>query len=76
MVKIFTFVFVSWSNFGFVVTFPTAPHTEVASKGELEYSKVICKNVCELEAHTEEMASSGAVSGVVNIQKVQDDVLK
>jgi len=68
--------FVSWSNFGFVVTFPTAPHTEVTSKGEIKYSKVICENVRKLEAYVEEMASGDTVSGAVNIQKVQDDALK
>ncbi|KAF9062802.1 hypothetical protein BDP27DRAFT_1368514 [Rhodocollybia butyracea] len=47
------------------VTFPTAPHTEVTSKGDIVYSEVMRENV-----------RSDTVSGSVNIQKVQDDVLK
>ena len=62
--------------FFFEVTFPTAPHTEVTEKGEIKYSKVVRENVRKLEAYVEEMASGDTVSGAVNIQKVQDDVLK
>jgi fatty acid synthase subunit alpha len=40
------------------------------------YSDVVRENVRKLEAHVEEMASGDTVSGSVNIQKVQDDVLK
>ncbi|KAK7463431.1 fatty acid synthase alpha subunit Lsd1 [Stygiomarasmius scandens] len=58
------------------VTFPTAPHTEVTSKGDIVYTEVIRENVRKLEAYVEEMASSEPVSGQVNIEKVQDDVLK
>jgi Fatty acid synthase type I helical domain len=58
------------------VTFPTAPHTEVTAKGDIVYSEVIRENVHKLEAYGEEMASGDTVSGAVNIQKVQDDVLK
>ncbi|KAF4614083.1 hypothetical protein D9613_007929 [Agrocybe pediades] len=58
------------------VTFPTAPHTEVTDKGEIKYSEVVRENVRKLEAYVEEMASGDTVSGAVNIQKVQDDVLK
>ncbi|KAJ7762020.1 fatty acid synthase [Mycena maculata] len=58
------------------VTFPTAPHTEVTSKGEIVYSEVVRENVRKLEAYVEEMASGDTVSGAVNINKVQDDVLK
>ncbi|KAF5337956.1 hypothetical protein D9757_014846 [Collybiopsis confluens] len=58
------------------VTFPTAPHTEVTSKGEIVYSEVIRENVRKLETYVEEMARSDTVSGPVNIQKVQDDVMK
>ena len=58
------------------MTFPTAPHTEVTAKGDILYSEVVRENVRKLEAYVEEMASGGTVSGVVNIQKVQDDVLK
>ena len=62
--------------FFFQVTFPTAPHTEVTEKGEIKYSEVVRENVRKLEAYVEEMASGDTVSGTVNIQKVQDDVLK
>ncbi|KAF9267936.1 fatty acid synthase [Marasmius fiardii PR-910] len=58
------------------VTFPTAPHTEVTAKGDIVYTEVMRENVRKLEAYVEEMASSEPVSGQVNIQKVQDDVLK
>jgi fatty acid synthase subunit beta len=62
--------------FGLKVTFPAAPHTEVTEKGEIKYSEVVRENVWKLEAYVEEMASGDTVSGSVNIQKVQDDVLK
>lgn len=58
------------------VTFLTAPHTEITDKGEIKYSEVVRENVRKLEAYVEEMASGDTVSGAVNIQKVQDDVLK
>ncbi|KAF8638240.1 hypothetical protein AX17_002262 [Amanita inopinata Kibby_2008] len=58
------------------VTFPTAPHTEVTEKGEIIYSEVVREGVRKLEAYVEEMASGDTVSGAVNIQKVQDDVLR
>ncbi|CAK5268309.1 unnamed protein product [Mycena citricolor] len=58
------------------VTFPTAPHTEVTAKGDIVYSEVVRENVRKLEAYVEEMASGDQVSGSVNINKVQDDVLK
>ena len=74
--KVFLFlIFHSWSNFGFIVTFPTAPHTEVTEKGKIKYSEIVRENVSKLEAYVEEMASSNTISGAVNIQKVQDDVL-
>jgi fatty acid synthase subunit alpha, fungi type len=40
------------------------------------YTEVVRENVRKLEAYVEEMASGDSVSGTVNIQKVQDDVLK
>ena len=52
------------------------PHTEVTEKGKIKYSEVVHENVHKLEAYVEEMASGDTVSGTVNIQKVQDDVLK
>src|SRR6202021_2333322 len=58
------------------VTFPTAPHTEVTDKGDIVYSEVVRENVLKLEAYVQEVASGDTVSGSVNIQKVQDDVLK
>ncbi|KII85134.1 hypothetical protein PLICRDRAFT_45274 [Plicaturopsis crispa FD-325 SS-3] len=58
------------------VTFPTAPHTEVTAKGDIVYSEVVREGVRKLEAYVEEMASGDTISGSVNIQKVQDDVLK
>ena len=58
------------------MTFPTTPHTKVTAKGDIVYSEVVRENVHKLEAHVEEMASGDTVSGSVNIQKVQDDVLK
>ncbi|KAJ7067175.1 fatty acid synthase [Mycena amicta] len=58
------------------VTFPTAPHTEVTAKGDIVYSEVVRENVRKLEAYVEEMASGDTVSGTVNINKIQEDVLK
>ncbi|KAI0046589.1 fatty acid synthase [Auriscalpium vulgare] len=58
------------------VTFPTAPHTEVNAKGDIVYSEVVRENVRKLEAYVEEMASADHISASVNIQKIQDDVLK
>jgi hypothetical protein len=58
------------------VTFPTAPKTEVTAKGDIVYSEVVRENVRKLEAYLEEMASGDTISGSVNIQKFQDDVLK
>ena len=58
------------------MTFPTAPHTTVTDKGDIVYSEVVRENVRKLEAYVEEMASGDTVAGHVNIQKVQDDVLK
>ncbi|KAG8905251.1 3-oxoacyl-[acyl-carrier-protein] synthase [Tulasnella sp. 403] len=57
------------------VTFPTAPRTEVTAKGDIVYSEVVRENVRKLEAYVEEMASGDAVPAV-NLQKVQEDVLK
>jgi fatty acid synthase subunit beta len=59
-----------------VVTFPTAPMTEVTAKGDIVYSEVVRENVRKLEAYVEEMAAGDTASGAVNIQKVQDDVSK
>lgn len=59
-----------------VVTFPTAPHTEVTAQGEIKYSEVVRENVRKLEAYVEEMASGDTNAAPTNIQKIQDDVLK
>ena len=75
MVKFSLLIFVLDLTSG-LVTFPTAPHTDVTEKGEIKYSEVVRENVRKLEAYVEEMASGDTVSGAVNIQKVQDDVLK
>ena len=72
----FFLLFHSCSNSWFIVTFPTAPHTEVTEKGEIKYSEVVRENGCKLEAYVGEMASGDTVSGAVNIQKVLDDMLK
>ncbi|EPQ52677.1 hypothetical protein GLOTRDRAFT_112049 [Gloeophyllum trabeum ATCC 11539] len=58
------------------VTFPTAPHTEVTDKGDIVYKEVVRENVRKLEAYVEEMASGDTIAGSLNIQKVQDDVLR
>ncbi|KAG9047855.1 3-oxoacyl-[acyl-carrier-protein] synthase [Tulasnella sp. UAMH 9824] len=57
------------------VTFPTAPFTEVTAKGDIVSTEVVRKDVRKLEAYVEEMAKGDAVP-TVNIQKVQDDVLR
>lgn len=45
-------------------------------KGEILYTEVVRENFRKLEAYVEEMASGDTIPGSVNIQKVQDDVLK
>ena len=59
-----------------LVTFPTAPHTEVTEKGDIVYTEVVRENVRKLEAYVKEMARCDTVTGTVNIDKVQDDVQK
>jgi Fatty acid synthase type I helical domain len=49
---------------------------EVTPKGDIVYSEVVRENVRKLEGYVEEMASGNTISGSVNIQKVQDDMLK
>ena len=53
-----------------------APRTEVKANGDIVYTEVVREKVRKLEAYVEEMASGDTVSGTVNIQEVQDDVLK
>jgi fatty acid synthase subunit alpha, fungi type/fatty acid synthase subunit beta, fungi type len=55
---------------------PTAPRLEVTPAGDIVYAEVVRENVRKLEACVEEMAMGGAMPSAVNIQKVQDDVLK
>ncbi|KAH9964650.1 hypothetical protein BC827DRAFT_1154089 [Russula dissimulans] len=50
--------------------------TEISKKGEIVYSEVNRENVHKLEAYVEEMCSADQISGSVNIQKIQDDVVK
>ncbi|KIO16925.1 hypothetical protein M407DRAFT_12583 [Tulasnella calospora MUT 4182] len=57
------------------VTFPTAPYTEVTAQGDIVSTEVVRKDVRKLEAYVEEMAKGDAVP-TVNIQKVQDDVVR
>jgi fatty acid synthase subunit alpha len=64
------------ANYSDLVTFSTAPHTEVNSKGDIVYTEVVHESVRKLEAYVEEMASGDTIPSNVNIQKVQDDVLK
>ena len=71
--------YIMWYRFlilFFLVTFPTAPKTEVTEKGDIVYSEVVREGVRKLEAYVEEMASGDTIPGNINIQKVQDDVLK
>jgi hypothetical protein len=59
-----------------LVAFPTALYTEITEKGEVIYSEVNRENVRKLEAYVEEMASTNQISDSVNIQNIQDDVVK
>ncbi|TFK79328.1 hypothetical protein K466DRAFT_606230, partial [Polyporus arcularius HHB13444] len=56
--------------------FPTAPHTEVTEKGDIVYKEVMRENVCKLKAYVEEMASGDTIAVPMNVQKIQEDVLK
>ncbi len=42
----------------------------------MSYSEGNRENVCKLKAYVEEMASADLIFGLVNIQKIQDDVVK
>jgi len=55
----------------------TVPHLTLKSmRGETIYSEVNWENVHKLEAYVEEMVSVDNISGSVNIQMIQDDVIK
>ena len=56
-----------------IVSFPTAPHTEVTAQGDIVCSEVVCEGVCKLEAYVEEMVAGGPSHTAV---KVQEDALK
>ena len=56
------------------VALPTAPHTEVSAKGDIQYSEVPRQNVRKLESYVKEMASGGEVEPSVNLEKVQSDI--
>ncbi|KAK7464197.1 fatty acid synthase alpha subunit Lsd1 [Stygiomarasmius scandens] len=45
------------------VTFPSAPHTKVTSKGDIVYTEAIRENVRKLEAYVKNMTGSEPVSG-------------
>jgi fatty acid synthase subunit alpha len=50
--------------------------TPKSMRGETIYSEVNWENVHKLEAYVEEMVSVDNISGSVNIQMIQDDVIK
>jgi fatty acid synthase subunit alpha len=56
------------------VALPTAPHTEVSGKGDIQYSEVPRSNVRKLESYVKEMASGGEIESQVNLEKVQSDI--
>ncbi|WVR07425.1 hypothetical protein IAU60_004466 [Kwoniella sp. DSM 27419] len=58
------------------VALPTAPHTEVSAKGDIQYSEISRQNVRKLESYVKEMASGGEVEPAVNLDKVQSDIDK
>ncbi|KAL7423471.1 fatty acid synthase alpha subunit Lsd1 [Cryptotrichosporon argae] len=58
------------------VALPTAPHTEISARGDIQYSEVPRQNVRKLESYVKEMASGGAVEPSVNLEKVQSDIEK
>ncbi|KAL1413365.1 fatty acid synthase alpha subunit Lsd1 [Vanrija albida] len=58
------------------VALPTAPHTVVSAKGDIQYSEIPRQNVRKLESYVKEMASGGEVESSVNLEKVQTDIEK
>jgi hypothetical protein len=68
-------MFITDLFFWFKSDFPYCASHRGYGERRIKYSEVVCENVRKLEACVEEMASGDTVSGSVNIQKVQDDVL-
>lgn len=56
------------------VALPTAPHTEVSAKGDIQYTEIPRSNVRKLESYVKEMASGGEIESQVNLEKVQTDI--
>jgi hypothetical protein len=59
-----------------IVTFPTALHTEVTTQSDIVYSEVVREGVRKFQAHVEEIATGGPPPTAVNIDKLQEDVIK
>lgn len=53
---------------------PTAPHTEVSAKGDIQYTEIPRTKVRKLESYVKEMASGGEIESQVNLEKVQSDI--
>ncbi|CAK9782775.1 thiolase-like protein [Cutaneotrichosporon oleaginosum] len=58
------------------VALPTAPHTEVSAKGDIQYSEIPRTKVRKLESYVKEMANGGEIESQVNLEKVQADIEK
>ncbi|EJT52093.1 fatty-acid synthase complex protein [Trichosporon asahii var. asahii CBS 2479] len=58
------------------VALPTAPHTEVSQKGDIQYSEIPRQHVRKLESYVKEMANGGEVEAQVNLEKAQADIEK
>lgn len=56
------------------VAVPTGPHTNIDSKGNLEYSEIPRASVRKLEHYVREMADGGKISEYGNRTKVQNDL--
>lgn len=75
MVRAYAFFFSFTITYITLVTFPTAPHTEINAKGDIVYTEVVRESVRKLEAYVEQMASGDSTPNV-SMQKIEDDVLK
>lgn len=56
------------------VALPTAPHTEVSAKGDIQFSEIPRQSVRKLESYVKEMASGGEVEPAHNLEKAQSDI--
>ena len=56
------------------VSMPTAPHTTIDARGNLEYAEVPRASVRKLEHYVREMADGGKISEYGNRTKVQNDL--